>query len=103
MNFIYMAFLKKKIREDEITCIMSEIQQNIFDMKKLLDSYDVCQVCAYKYKTAASRKFPPKLTVFTSVHISSNRGTSIKLQLGALLEIRLKTEAYAIVSLQKKL
>ncbi|XP_052692248.1 uncharacterized protein LOC128170508 [Crassostrea angulata] len=93
INSKYMAYLKK--REDEITGILSEIQQNISDMKKLLDSYDVCQVCAYKSKNAVFRKLPPKLTVCLPKFIPHQIDEAeINQQIGVLLELRVKTEEY---------
>lgn len=93
LNSKYMAYLKK--REDEITGIISEIQQNISDMKKLLDSYDVCQVCAYKSKNAVFRKLPPKLTVCLPKFIPHQIDEAeINQQIGVLLELRVKTEEY---------
>lgn len=93
INFKCMAYLKK--REDEITGIISEIQQNISDMKKLLDSYDVCQVCAYKSKNAVFRKLPPKLTLYLPKFIPHEIDEAeINLQLGVLLNLTVKTEKY---------
>lgn len=93
MNLKYMAYLKK--REDEITCIISEIKQNMSDMKNLLDSYDVCHVCAYKSKNMVFRKLPYKLTVYLPKFISYQIDQAeINQQLGVLLELRIKTEEY---------
>lgn len=57
MNSKHMADLKK--REDEITRSIAEIKQNMSDVKKLLDSYDVVHVCAYKTKNVVFRKLSP--------------------------------------------
>lgn len=93
LNSKYMAYLKK--REDEITGILSEIQQNISDMKKLLDSYDVCQVCAYKSKNAVFRKSPPKLTLCLPKFIPHEIDKAeINLQLGVLLKLKVITKEY---------
>lgn len=93
MSSIHLANLKK--REDEIAHGIAEIKQNISDVKKVLDSYDVCQVCAYKSKNTVFRKFPPKLTVFLPEFISHQIDKAeINQLLGVLLELRVKTEEY---------
>lgn len=93
MDMNYRCFLKK--REDEITRSISEIKQNMSNMKKLLDSYDVCQVCSYKSKSMEFRrlhyKFIVSLPQFVSHQIDE---AEIKQQLGVLLELRIKTEIY---------
>lgn len=93
LNSKYMAYLKK--REDEITGIISEIQQNISDMKKLLDSYDVCHVCAYKSKNAVFRKLPPKLKVCLPKFIPHEIDEAeINLQLGVVLKLKVIAGEY---------
>lgn len=93
INFKYMAYLKK--REDEITCIISEIQQNMSDMKRLLDSYDVCHVCSYKSKIAVFRKLPPKLTVCLPKFIPHQIDEAeINQQLGVVLKLKVITREY---------
>lgn len=86
MNYNYLADLKK--REDEIARSFAEIKQNISDVKKVLDLYDVSQVCAYKSKNTVFRKLPSKLTVFLPEFISHQIDkVDINQQLGVLLEV----------------
>lgn len=97
MNSQHLADLKK--REDEIGSSISELKQNMSDIKKLLDSYDICQVCAYKSKKTAFRKMPPKITVCLPKFIPHQLDeTEISKQFGSLLELRVITEEYYFTS-----
>lgn len=50
-------------REDEIAYSLSDIKQNIVDLKNLQESSDVYLVSAYKSRIDGFKKLPPKLKV----------------------------------------
>lgn len=65
MGFKHLAVLNEK--EDNISHTMSEITQNIVDIKKLLESNDICLVTAYESRIADFRKLPPNIKVIFPV------------------------------------
>lgn len=87
----HMAALRKQ--KDEITRKMFEISQVNDDMKKMLESDDVCLVSAYKSRIAEFKKLPPKVTVsfssFTSQKINVKH---VYEQFGSVTLPSIKTE-----------
>lgn len=61
INSQNLLILDKK--EDEITSIINEISQAIQDLKKLLDTNDVCLLDKYKSNNEKFRMSPPKVVV----------------------------------------
>ncbi|XP_078340533.1 uncharacterized protein LOC144627411 [Crassostrea virginica] len=91
MDSKHLAVIDKQ--EDAINHTITEIEQTILDLKKLLNTSDVCHVSKYKSKNDEFRRVPAQFQVtlptFTPQKIN---GEQIYQQLGFLSKLVITTE-----------